>query len=275
MARITNINFDNLTNEKAEELSRQYKKKVDDLQEKKWAVESLIRHFEYMVNDRCGDRIGVLFRVKLEKFEYVYQRYGTNKSQYEQALADFLEYKKTVESEYYQSADFDDSKYIYDEEQGLREREPLTQQQKDDLRKMYRQASKMCHPDKVPEYQAERATKLFTELKEAFDRQNIEKVEDIYHRLMEGEFESRSSDSAQVTSVKNQVAVHELEKQKTAVEKLREIVDEYNRLYEENKEMMSHWTYNFVKRMMRQNLSFEQVVEYFHRQIESEIYLYT
>lgn len=62
----------------------------------------------------------------------------------------------------------------------------LTEEEKEDLKQLYRQASKLCHPDMVAaEHQAE-AAKWFVALKDDYEHNDRKKVQEIMDRLQQG-----------------------------------------------------------------------------------------
>lgn len=63
----------------------------------------------------------------------------------------------------------------------------LTPTERRGLKEMFRQASKLCHPDLVAaEFKAE-ASLIFIELKTAYEQQDLQRVEEILHTLERGE----------------------------------------------------------------------------------------
>jgi curved DNA-binding protein CbpA len=56
----------------------------------------------------------------------------------------------------------------------------FTDEDKIELKKNFRKASTLCHPDKVTEEKKLEASQIFVELKEAYDQQDITKVSEIF-----------------------------------------------------------------------------------------------
>jgi hypothetical protein len=62
----------------------------------------------------------------------------------------------------------------------------LNPEEKEELKQLYRNASKMCHPDMVAtEHQAESA-KWFVALKDAYEHNDLQKVQEIVKKLLQG-----------------------------------------------------------------------------------------
>jgi hypothetical protein len=62
----------------------------------------------------------------------------------------------------------------------------LNEDEKNELKKNFRKATMLCHPDKVSEEQKNKAEKVFIELKNAYDQHDIEKVNWILKDLETG-----------------------------------------------------------------------------------------
>ncbi|MBN8853704.1 MAG: hypothetical protein BGO55_11725 [Sphingobacteriales bacterium 50-39] len=68
----------------------------------------------------------------------------------------------------------------------------LTTGELNELREKYRRASKLCHPDVVKEEQKELATRMFSELSTAYEKNDLTRVSEILENLEKGIFSSRS-----------------------------------------------------------------------------------
>lgn len=86
----------------------------------------------------------------------------------------------------------------------------LTEEEQKELKKKYRKASKLCHPDVVSEEQKELADKLFTELNIAYERNDLQRVKEILENLEKGDFFISKSD-----------AINEKQLMRAEIEKLR------------------------------------------------------
>ena len=71
----------------------------------------------------------------------------------------------------------------------------LTEEELIEIKKKYRKASKLCHPDVVSEDQKELADKLFTELNKAYEQNDLKKVSEILENLKSGNFFVSKSDT--------------------------------------------------------------------------------
>lgn len=79
-----------------------------------------------------------------------------------------------------------------------------------DIKKFYRKACSLCHPDKFPEDRKAAATRAFVELKDAYDASNLSRMREIYAALAAGGLPAtRSSSLTEVEALK--AAIAELE----------------------------------------------------------------
>lgn len=81
------------------------------------------------------------------------------------------------------------------------------------LKKLYKQASQLCHPDKVEEEYKAKATELFQELQEAYRSQDLDSVESILGELKKGEWAIHSRSSVLTESSRLYGAIAELKHQ--------------------------------------------------------------
>ena len=71
----------------------------------------------------------------------------------------------------------------------------ITPEEKEELKKKYRKASTMCHPDKVSEDLKAKAQEIFVELNNAYQNNDIKKVSEILIKLENNNFFTLQSDS--------------------------------------------------------------------------------
>ena len=97
----------------------------------------------------------------------------------------------------------------------------LTEEELLEIKKKYRSASKLCHPDVVSEEQKELADKLFTELNKAYEQNDLKKVTEILENLKKGNFFVSKSD----TITEKQLMKAEIEKLKIRISELQQQVE--------------------------------------------------
>jgi curved DNA-binding protein CbpA len=108
----------------------------------------------------------------------------------------------------------------------------LTEDEQKELKSKYRQASKLCHPDLISEDQKELASKLFAELSNAYECNDLEKLREILKNLEHGNFFISKSDE-----------INEKESLKNEIEKLRLLIKE---LKEQMKIIIESPTYETI-----------------------------
>ena len=158
--------------------------KLNKLSDEKADLEKLIHEFGVRHNKELGELILKILKFRKNKAK------GTPKET--EAEEDFKNYSEEFE--------ISKNEKIAD----------LTEEELRELKKKYRKASKLCHPDVVSEEQKEMADKLFTELNAAYERNDLEKVREILGNLEKGNFFVNKSD-----------AITEKQLMKTEIEKLK------------------------------------------------------
>ena len=157
---------------------------LNKLSNEKADLEKLIHKFGVRHNSELGDLILKILQYRKDKAK------GTP----EQAEAD---------------KDYDNYSNEYELSKNEKVAE-LTEEEQAEIKKKYRKASKLCHPDVVSEDQKELADKLFTELNAAYERNDLEKVKEILANLEKGNFFVNKSD-----------AINEKQLMKAEIENLR------------------------------------------------------
>ncbi len=162
---------------------------LNKLSNEKADLEKLIHEFGVRHNKELGELILKILRFRKNKAK------GTPKET--EAEEDYKSY----------SQEFEICKYEKIAE--------LSEEELIEIKKKYRKASKLCHPDVVSEDQKELADKLFAELNTAYERNDLEKVNEILENLEKGNFFVNKSD-----------AINEKQLMKTEIEKLRTRIQE-------------------------------------------------
>lgn len=150
---------------------------ISSLSDEKTDIEKNIRSFELKYNEELGELITKILHCKKVIAEKIAKESSEDKQkqqEYEEAKFDYEDFSKS-----------------YTEK--LNEPKPLVldEEKQSELKKNYRKATKLCHPDKVTDDQKELATKIFTDLKNAYDNNNLEKVNQILKDLEKGIFKSQ------------------------------------------------------------------------------------
>jgi hypothetical protein len=164
--------------------------KLNKLSDEKADLEKLIHEFGVRHNKELGELILKILKYRKNKAK------GTS------------EEKETEEDYKNYSQEFEVSKNEKVAE--------LTEEERIEIKKKYRKASKLCHPDVVSEEQKELADKLFTELNKAYEQNDLKKVSEILGNLEKGNFFVSKSD----TITEKQLLKAEIEKLKIRISEL-------------------------------------------------------
>ncbi len=135
-------------------------------------LEKLLSEFQHRHSIELGDIILDILKLRKLKFK-------SDKTKYQEAENDERQYRKQVETE--------KEKEIFQ----------LTDEQKLELKKKFRKATVLCHPDKVADEFKEAAQRIFIELKQAYDANDLKKVSEILDDLEKGNFFKAKSETVQ------------------------------------------------------------------------------
>jgi hypothetical protein len=131
-------------------------------------LEKLLSDFQYRHTIELGEIIIKILKLRKSK-------YKNSDKKSREAEDDFNQYNEQFESE--------KDKHQFE----------LNVDERKDLKKNFRKASTFCHPDKVTEEEKAEAEKIFIELKHAYDRHDLERVNRILKDLETGStFRSQS-----------------------------------------------------------------------------------
>jgi hypothetical protein len=174
--------------------------KISSLQDEKADLEKLIYDFEVRHNRELGDiilQILILQRQIAEKEAKQNPKSEEKQRQYQEAKQDYENYQQNFEQAKIQKS------YT------------LSEELKEELKANYRKASKLCHPDVVPEGRKEAAEKIFVELKNAYDENDLKKVNELLDYLEKGKPFSTKHET-----------ISDKEKLKITIIRLRQILNE-------------------------------------------------
>jgi hypothetical protein len=157
---------------------------INNLSDNKADLEKIVHEFGIRHNQELGNLIIKILQFRRENAK------GT--AQEEETEQDYNSYHEEFESSKHNEVAI------------------LTEEEQSELKNKYRKASKLCHPDLVSDEQKELATKVFAELSNAYEKNDLVKINEILKNLENGKFFIAKSD-----------AINEKELLKTEIEKLR------------------------------------------------------
>ncbi|WP_298910985.1 J domain-containing protein [uncultured Psychrobacter sp.] len=172
-------------------------------------------------------------KLEIRQLEYQLNAYNNEKIELDQLLSEFhhrhtnelgsyiekllnlrkiitkddpVEYAEAVQDEedYKEQTKIESEKTIYE----------LTDCQRVELKKAYRKASQICHPDRVNEDMKEIAQEVFIQLNDAYKKNDVAEVKKVLSELKEGVFKPRSETvrKAEQLKVIIQILKHKIEK---------------------------------------------------------------
>lgn len=138
---------------------------------------SQINSFNSKYHKELGVLIEEILILREEYFEILYQ---SDKQKYEY---EYFEAKKDFENFHEESKRFKIDSPL-----------ELSKKEKAELKRLYKKASKLCHPDIIEESKREEAENIFKDLNAAYQQNDIKRVSDILNTLLRGENYSFESD---------------------------------------------------------------------------------
>jgi len=149
-------------------------------------VSCRVEEYHNIVNDfnakyhlQLGELIEEVLVLREEFYEFMYK--NTQEAEYEyeyyEAIKDHKNFHEEFKNQYYDTPT------------------EISKKEKKELKRLYKKASKLCHPDIIEEKKREKAEDIFKSLNAAYQKKNLRKVSEILEQLLTGESFSISSDS--------------------------------------------------------------------------------
>lgn len=157
---------------------------ISSLEDEKNEIEKLLYTFNIRHNNELGEIIEKILWIKKEKLKEEAHSDESKKNKAEEAESDYNKYHKS----YQETKDKNIQK--------------LDKGQQKELRNIYRNATKLCHPDVVNEEQQKEACEIFHKLKDAYDNNNLDLVIRIYEDLRTGIFTNKTENVSEKQKLK-------------------------------------------------------------------------
>lgn len=145
----------------AKALEIDFNLKNDELVE----IGKIINNFSIKHNQELGEVLKNLLKFRKEKLEVEKDLNKKKKKEFEEAKAEYEEFNENYE--------FSKTENLFD----------LNDEEKIEIKKAYRKATKLCHPDIVSNDFKIQAEEIFKELKKAYEENNIKRVKEILENL--------------------------------------------------------------------------------------------
>jgi hypothetical protein len=160
---------------------------ISTLEDELIEIEKQIHDFEVAYNKELGEIILRILDLRRKKFRKNAEKDSSTKHLFEESEKDFNEFNSNYESV------------------KLEKRIQLSDEEKSELKEKFRKASKLCHPDVVSDHFKEEAEKIFISLKEAYDKNDLEKIRSILYNLENGIFINKSIELKEKDKLKSLV----------------------------------------------------------------------
>lgn len=149
---------------------------ITSLDDEKTDIEKAINHFTIKYNEELGQIIKRILFIKKELSKQALKIDGSvnNQKEYDEASNDYEEFSRSYEEK-------------------IKDSKPneISEEQQKELKKLKREASKLCHPDKVVEEQRLNAQAVFVELNKAYENNDLQSVKSILNDLRKGVFKTK------------------------------------------------------------------------------------
>jgi len=160
----------------------------------KTELTKILTDFQHRHTIELGEIILEILKLKKKKFK-------SDESKFKETEQDEKQYQEQV---------------IIEKKKVIRE---LTNEQRTELKKKFRKATMLCHPDKLSDEFVENAKKIFVELKQAYDSNDLLKVTELLEYLEEGNYFKPKSETvlekdllkAAIEKLRSQIKILEIE----------------------------------------------------------------
>jgi DNA repair exonuclease SbcCD ATPase subunit len=228
-----------------EETFTKLKKEYEALKEESSVVENKIDTLQEELDntDEFDDKYDVLY----EELQALKEELRQKKEALNEKRKETKEAKKALDEDDV-SKEYQESKKDYEEfnkehkEILEEERFELTADEQNELKKLFRKAARLCHPDIVAKELKEQALIIIQELNNAYAKKDLEKVKEILHSLESGKsFDIASDTITNVEVLREKIAeirntIVSIEKELAAIKE-----DEVTRIIEENKDLNKYF----------------------------------
>ena len=179
---------------------KELEEKFNELTNEKSECEKLLFDFHHRHTLELGKIILEILKLRKLKFKH-------DRIKFDDAARDETRYKEQVETE--------KNKYQY----------IITDEEKTELKRNFRKATFLCHPDKVHDFFKDSAEKIFIDLKLAYEANDLKKVSEILTELEKGNYFRTKSETiagkdkfiTKISKLKSQI-----QKLKKEIEKVKE-----------------------------------------------------
>jgi hypothetical protein len=175
---------------------------ISSLQAELTSIEKLIYQYEIMHNKELGELLTKILKLKRDKLKQESNKDKSKKDAYNEAEKDYKDYKNTNLAL--------DKKEIF----------TLDENQKIDIKELYKEGVFKCHPDRVADELKQKAESTFINLNEAYKANDFKKVKEIVDKIRNDRLFVSKSESI---DKKKLLIVHVAELEQTSFDLLEKI----------------------------------------------------
>jgi hypothetical protein len=146
-----------------------------DFETEQAELEHLISRFQAAHNEALGGLIRQLLEVRMRILERQRKTDPKKQEAFEQATSDFEEFRRDQEIQ---------------EEVDRRTQWHLSDEEKSELKSLFRKVAKLCHPDVVSKEHHDAAVDMFRQLSEAHERGDLARIRQLFDRASAGLFDA-------------------------------------------------------------------------------------
>jgi len=146
-----------------------------DLEAEQAELAHHLSRYQAAFHESLGDRLARLLKLRMRKLLRESKSQPEKNSTYEQAKKDFEDFEKEQETR---------------REKDARTEWQLSEDDQKEMKRLFRQGSKLCHPDLVADEHKEAASRIFMELRKAHDEGDLLRIRHVVERCEAGLFDS-------------------------------------------------------------------------------------
>jgi hypothetical protein len=153
-----------------------------DLETEQADLTHQLSRYQAAFHESLGDRLARLLKLRMRKLLRESKINPEQQSTYEQAKKDFEDFEQEQETR---------------REKDARTEWNLSEEEQKELKQMYRRGSKLCHPDLVADEHKDAASRMFMELRKAYEEGDLLRIRNLVERCEAGLFDSIQGDGDQ------------------------------------------------------------------------------
>jgi len=146
-----------------------------DLETEQAELEHLLHRFQAAHNETLGERVRRLLKLRMRLLARQIKSSPEKRAAFDEACRDFDEFQQDQEIQ---------------KEAEARTKWELSDDERNELKLLFRRGSKKCHPDLVSAEHHDAAGKMFRELRKAYDEGDLKRLRQLVERAVAGLFDA-------------------------------------------------------------------------------------